>query len=497
MTRLRTGYKPSVGPILKIMKNDADDPFTTSNADHAKFIFNSETSKLSYLLGIHKFVFGGNGVYNSNGGTQFVPNVYNITPHYRVEAFRTGGNHRESHIFNPQGHYGLSYAPLTETRWRTTANSRIAGNVQVPSPSTTWFNNQPYEDNAVVNYSFESSPIWTMANPNFEGYLSVWELPAGNVAYTLPSGTPVAGQHVITIRPSRAALARPGYSLASTNPQHYVFDSNRVPAKILAAGEVSLPANGSADVIINAAFRPLSSYTYVDALTRFAGQTLLHPATLPYNFNWRAEGPTFDYQVMPDRVRFFSTGPAVVVRYLIGADDDQGNSAGSGRVVRAGDSPGFIQICRPNAAVPPNLKDILVDSRLPYLPIVADGWIPRSSINIATDDAALGTHRSADISWTNNGFLPFLKFTYGSAAPKTTRFFLTPDPSNRSQTHSNTSIVGRLTDTTLRFYASPGAVTTARWGGHDQGTPPNPPQYRETTATPPDGIRYYVFALPQ
>lgn len=55
MTQLFIGHKPGVGPVVKILKHDDDDPLTLANDAYDRYIFNSENQKIGYAFGLYSF----------------------------------------------------------------------------------------------------------------------------------------------------------------------------------------------------------------------------------------------------------------------------------------------------------------------------------------------------------------------------------------------------------------------------------------------------------
>lgn len=536
MTTLQFGIKPGVGPAMKIMKNDTDDPWTTPNNQYGKFILNSENSLISYILGIIPFNYGGPSVYppaTAAGGT--VPNAYWVTPYHLVTA-RTINNpptYFELHYFDAKGYFNLDYEPLKEVRVRTDPGSNEfngqiwefittrGGGPGVPSSGDGSMSNA-YDANFTQTIyppnmggnELITPPLVAQMNSNTaasrrERVLSVWEPPSGNVTYSLPSGTPVVGQTVIDITPTRAAMARPGFDTGSATGRQFIFNSDRIPAKILAAGEFTLAAGGT-EIVSLSAFQPLSQYVYVDALSRrlndpLIGNRLLHPP-LPYfvGSNVPEDVPVFTYDVQTSRVVFRSTRSFdVVVRYLICADDEQGQSSGGNTdVLRVDVDLGYVQICKPGAANPPRFRDIMVDSRMAYLPIIAQGYIPASAFtNVNTESGAAtarGTHYANAITFANDGsFKPFLKYSKVNENtgigynPKATRFWNSPDQDGWHNKYSSSSIIADITDTSVTFFGNPNNPEEARWRPDGSGG-----SEFYTTPAIPTGVRYYILAIP-
>lgn len=519
MTRLRPGIKPGVGPVLKLMRNDVDHPFTTPNTDYHKFAFNSEIGSLSYLLGMYKVERGGPTVYPP-GTNYFNPNIYYPEPWHRVETYGSGTGYVETHHIDFAMKYGLSYEPITELRKVDIATGRVESHVHA------WENSQLNAGTAIYwsGGAFDAGatgalpPNRTLWFPGNAGtghfYIaSTWEFPGTNVAYDLPSLPPVSGQKVLWLRDDRARMTRPGYDVDTAIGRQFIFDSDRIPAKVLKAGELTLPVGGTVDVMLTPGLPPPGELIYVDSICRYtgSGETYYrHPAFRPTTFsNWWEEGPTYDYKVLSDRIQFISNNPReVLVRYLIVADDAVRTTGGNAAVIRGSEALGYSQICRPGAQNPPRLGDIIVDSRLHQIPVVAQGFIPWADFSTATDQPQMGTHRAPDVAVSNTGFFLFPKFSvvmplpggsggdsYG-AVPTTFRFQNAPNIGNWNGQLRKSSVTARVENGYVRFYASPNSPDQVYWRASPSGTPPNPPEGFVYHGSPPLGVRYYVLAIP-
>ncbi|NKC04446.1 hypothetical protein HED55_18070 [Ochrobactrum haematophilum] len=126
MTQIILGFKPGVGPVLKCLKYDTDDPLTLANTAFDRFFYNSENSNLSYVFPTNPFFYRsaelsalpatfnitndrGNvvisGRANPSSGTTF----YNVTTYYRIT----------------NAYPSMGYVPMSEFRQVDLLTNRI------------------------------------------------------------------------------------------------------------------------------------------------------------------------------------------------------------------------------------------------------------------------------------------------------------------------------------------------------------------------------------
>ena len=525
MSRLRAGIKPGVGPVLKIMRNDWDDPFTTPSSDYSKFIFDSENSQLSYIAGTKWIEYGGPGLYPR--GPYNTPNTYYPAPWHRVTAY----GDVETHYYNAQAAFNLPWLPFVEHR--RVIDGAVEGSWSVwydwggTFGPTSYANAQQYvSTNSRMSYYKRSSVNYTEFPsypphsaeievchyvdggevPNYPRLLTVWELPVDNSAYSIPTGTLVSGQTALALRPNRAAMARPGFDVWSASGRQMIFDSNRSPVKIVRSGQVTIPPHGYMDITVPSDFSPLHWSTYVDSMVTPSGYPFFTPSYSDAlaSSGWHSSPPDFRYVVMSDRVRFQSwSGFNIDVRYLIIAGNNDAPGSGGAPVVRSNEN--YVQICRPGSPNPPKLNDILVDSRLPYFPIIAQGYVPRSEFYIGTDNGTLGTHRAPDIPLNvPSGMVPFLKMSvyghesaaaYGDVSGPAMVYRHGATDSGNYQMYGNTPLspVGLITNSALKLYASPGNPSSRYYQFFPSSSQVELRQHFSETFY---GVRYYVMAIP-
>src|SRR5690606_5555153 len=91
------------------------------------------------------------------------------------------------------------------------------------------------------------------------------------------------------------------------------------------------------------------------------------------------------FRFMGDGVIRFreKAGRSCFVTYYVVAEDGSGYSSGNASFIRSfGEGEdAYVQIRRPGCAEPPNLSDILLDSRWPTMPLIMEGYVPKSAFS--------------------------------------------------------------------------------------------------------------------
>ncbi|MCI0999213.1 hypothetical protein HWD97_03865, partial [Ochrobactrum sp. C6C9] len=126
MTQTFIGYKPGVGPVLKCLKYDTDDPLTLANTAFDRFFFNSETQNLSY-------VFPTNPFFYRSAELSALPATFNIT-NDRDNVVISGSNvgSTSDAFFNVNTFYritnaypNMGYVPMSEFRQVDLLTNRV------------------------------------------------------------------------------------------------------------------------------------------------------------------------------------------------------------------------------------------------------------------------------------------------------------------------------------------------------------------------------------
>lgn len=515
MTQLFVGNEDGYGPVFKILKDDADDPLTTSSAEFNKFLFDSKTTKLGYIDDIHRFAFDattypfpGSG-FNINA--YFTPSGSNVSScGSMVQSVRwSGGSTTQVYrLFEANWDYG--FLPIVEVRYSADgivfdgpgfiyARKGQSGEAIIkewgyvrgtPGYDASTSISDTYLPSGRENYYAAVGNFAAAGSLTAQALFSVFPLPARNVALPNFATTPVAGQEVLRISPTMTRLALPGRTVASTDLNHFIFHENKIPAKIIKAGDVSVAAGATVTVALPIAVGP---DTYIDFHVKNAADTFMyHPPRIPSSDPsvqltlqyWVSGGNTLNIK------NTCSTNE--VVRYLVLSDDNRPPTSGGSKVYYEGNDGvrDFIQVKRPGSSdIAPVSADIIVDTRFAYLPLVDEGFLnwpgdfPNTSATLSLGE------KFATKSFVNtSGFLPFVKMSliFSDEVAGVVHKVFTSNFSTSAMGHcSSDSCQAVIKPTSVDFYMSGD----------------NPYDYNSDgtgfiTRTP-IGLRYYIFGIPQ
>lgn len=520
------GVKPGGVPALKITKANlsADAILALPTTSYQAFLFDSEQSKLGYVYDISQKPYGTitwTTSTSSNPEYQFICLPPGTTPTTAKEIVQArigkGGNFgyfvEETHsIMVGQAFPDLPFTPIIEVRRQEYGSSRL------PGPTSRYINlgssgiSEVGEIRGSPGYTGRSSAAiapWDSRTGDFTTYylenvsytiadvadhgaqkaiISVWELPAKNQPIPTYAGTPVPSHLALRLSPSMVRLAYAGHQVSENVP--HIFSESRIPAKVLAAGEVTIAAGASVTVPTRL---PTTPATYVDYHARLVDTPMYHPPLLPGSA--KSDSINISFEVLAQGVAIYNDGPyTMVVRYMVLADDDSAPSSGGSMWQRKGtDAVGdYWQIKRPGSSdSSPQLNDIIVDTRLAYLPLVDEGYLSAADFTEATDSLWLGNARKT-VTFANDGFLPFVKyvtvFDDHYEIPQNRGFkqyFINTGWGDRSAGDSVNCLVGA---DFLRFYMSPANPTSIKLFSNGDLTIEH--------GQKPIGIRWYLFAIP-
>lgn len=534
MTRWFMGSIDGVGAVLRVMKNDADDPLTTPSTDWQKFIFdNLRAHKLGYVYDVRDISYsltnwprpGANGTatYYEPPGTS------NSTCLEKIMTVRSSTplfDGQQWHLLFPDA-LGFSYTPIIEGRRQTISSGRFTGVSNAYSPSDSGGGGETGFVQGRMSYTAHTrttfnvgADVYTRRGMSLYGFgglttgeyaggeiqttgsqsrdlFSILELPAGNEAMPAYAGTPVEGQKVLQLSPTTVRMAYPGRDVAESAHEAFIFNESRIPAKLIGSGEVTVNSGANVKVFTK---RPTTLSTYMDYMVRRTSDAMHHPPFLPTG-TAKALKIQMQYVIESDGVRIYNTGdPNIVVRYMILADDDSAPTSGGSKIFHK-DNDGtvdLIQIKRPGSSdTAPGLNDIILDTRLPYVPIVNEGWLAASAFTESTDNPTLGTAKKT-INFTNDGFLPFVKYMVtwsdGSVMAPVNRilrsFNLDQTPKWDGNVAGATTNC-RVSSNKLEFYHASGQPWYTEVKSGAFGTYADPKYGPSLT-----GIRWYLFAIP-
>jgi hypothetical protein len=326
----------------------------------------------------------------------------------------------------------------------------------------------------------------------------VWNLPGNNVAINSPPLAPVAGQVQVEITRTACRAAKPGYDVRLATPSQLSFDSSSLPAKVVAAGDIFLPAGTTVYPLTTLAGVSIGQLR-ADVIV-YQGGTIFYP-TNPLSTETEYGA---DYYFSGSSLVFSNPFGAARARFIVYALDDSAPSAGDNDVWREFNDGArdVLQFLRPGAAKPPRLSDIMVDSRWPQVRILNQGYIDVSGSSGAAQWA---------VALNTSGLFPFVKYVTvhggGSGvrlgnfsgtisgrvkAPYTVYGYFDTADAGKSYYTAGDSTYCQLTSTEARFFTYRG-LPTRRYlsGGSNISNLVN-----EYDPTPIVGIRYYILGIP-
>lgn len=525
MTQLFKGYKPGVGPVLKVLKYNGDDARTLPNEAFERYLFNSENQNLSYGLTAEPFYFRaadlaalpldfdlyGNRISGrrGSGGSSFnsVVLAYRVNyifpemtyppiPELREKDLNTGrvsaGTRRVQLVYDSGGvekgyvdSYQFNYRMLRVTGFSTSYTTQVPqltyngllindlnriglGEWVVPTSRTVWNDNR---DQAVL-------------------YPNLWDLPADASAMSTYNYVP--NLLAFVQNRSECKLARPGSGVYDAGWRNKIIDSDRSPALCIMAGDrYNIPADGSVTL-----YPPVGVVISDTAVTEFMYRRVGQPWYVP---GFIATGYVRDtrfnisYSVSPNSVTIYNEGTDPIdIRFAVTNIDRSGTSTGGSLVEYTGHdgTTAFTQLKKPGTTDPASRpNDILLDTRFPTLQIIKEGFIPISSFGAApTGEQNLFGKVKATVPFTNNGFLPYLKFSIVFPNCVSTPFMsLLYNYPGGWGPPSNVSVLGQIDDNLATFWASPG-----NWSRrYVSGT-----EVKEAYDLPdPIGVRYFIRGI--
>ncbi|KRB26336.1 hypothetical protein [Mesorhizobium sp. Root172] len=414
MPNLVTGRRGSV-PFAKIMKDNSDDPLTTPNTDTGKFYFNSEFQKVGYIKDI--FAVDADFVtYPASGGTLFSPRQYYIPAgsnknncQIYIGCWQAGGRNFQQWFFYKEyfaAQYGYSFYPLIEVRpcldftvnkfrgpyidisGGGTSNGTIFSYTSCSSRTRlipdSGSGGPPGRNRAAIIVPNENSGLTdsnTATPPTKRCLVAVFDLPMHDEGIPDNSTIPASGQEVVRFdktSPGIARVALAGRTVTDTDSAHYILHEDRIPAKVMASGQVTVAAG--ATVNINTRL-PMTELTYMDYMCKKTSETTYwHP---PYINSFTSNANSFTYTMSGTTLSITSTcGFSIDITYVVYANSGEAPTTGGKKIfLKGNDGIGdFVQIKRPGSSdLGPNLNDIMLDTRLTYLPILAEGFLNWSS----------------------------------------------------------------------------------------------------------------------
>lgn len=509
MPRTLIGNDSSGSGCIKIMKDLADNPYSTADSLRYKFLYNSKNNVQANLVDIQVV----NVLFATGAGWIFYPAGSNSSTFTSMgSGYAAGTIWAYKNEYFPSLRYSV---PLFDIKFK------MAGGVVYNQQMTQWQDKFDYYNGQGGSYKTGNGELFGWATgvnmsafggatmPNggifanitgndgqtaFNKFLSrdkrivTWNLPGNNVAVGSPS-LPPNGSKTLVIKSDQFKIAKPGYNVDTATGAQVAFDASNIPVKVLRSGDIALPAGVS----------------YYET-----GVTLPDTVALDVHFY---DGATITYPNNPKSVDFgatywfdgsrigFNATASMRARFMLYMEDNTPPANGSNKVFRQFNdgTQDVVQFLRPGSSDPPTWADIIVDSRYPAVQILAEGYFTVPVGNGALTDipfdgngmfpmvkyvtehgagngASVG-HNNVPISWTGMFRLPFLKVLK----------YVAPG----GQSHAGESSYCQLTANNARFVTFRGNV------GDYYNRQDSPGTWATSGAYAPIGIRYYIFGIPQ
>jgi len=526
MSRLLALESQSGRPVIKGMIDASYDPVATPNSDMGKFFFNSENQKVGYIKDIF-VVVPDFTAYPATGSAisptrYFYPSGSNKNNcQILVESFTASGKRYQRWNFFQDyfaAQYGYSFFPLVEVRSPSdgTTNKFQGPHVDLTGAGTSGqiasYASNTCKTNRVIDTGSSGGPsgrnrpavpvFVTEAggNPNnIRGLVTVFDLPMHDEPIPNNASSPVAGDVIIDLTsPGTCRVALPGHSVTDPDPNNFILHENRIPAKILAAGQLTLAAGATAVITTRL---PTTDRTYMDYLVKKSVETTFW--TPPYIDNINAHANDFNYTVSGSTVTVVSTcDQSMDIFYVVYANSGEAPTTGGSQIFIGGnDGIGpYIQIKRPGSSdVAPNLNDIMLDTRLVYVPLLAEGFLnwPTDFPTVISGSDLFKGVRKATITVPNpQGLLLFPKVGAIFNPPAVTSAY--DEPSAVWGEHRVFTLSGSWAGQTAGYstWANPTSATSVDIFGSNNNPwtiQPSASYYSSQLK----GLRYYIFGIPQ
>ncbi|WP_422371353.1 hypothetical protein [Hoeflea sp.] len=507
MPRTFIGIDSTGEACLKITKDSSDDPRTTLDASRHLFHYNSKDEAVADIVDIKQAIhepLSSNWIFSGGAGTS----ADFVTAHQAY--YGQFGGFVANTFYGPAAFPELDYAcPLLDFKFKDGGDKfidmeyayrpytnggyyAIGGEPDVFYPGSAFQDGQYAGPIGGSEYRFTSATGFSSAHTfsgallglkdidaNVERYGTciVWNLPGDNqpVLQAAPA-TPTPGEKVIEITPSTLKIAKPGYDVSTATKQQLAFAAEKRPAKVIASGDILIAATST--TTFNIGFT-VDATVYLDVqYYDAAGGDLYFPASPALAF-YGAK-----HYISGSTVYFENAGVACRARFVVVAEDTLGPSSGSNNVFQTFEEDGqkVVRLLAPGAGDPPRLSDIVIDSRWPTMPILAEGYI----------DVNLAGQRTWPVTFTNPGLQPFVKMSVITAVggrllagPPVIRWLI-----RSGEGFSGDTVFAHVVSSTqVDFWTFRGKAVNAFTGSN--GSP-----FFAWFTPPVVGIRYFIFGIP-
>ncbi|QRY68206.1 hypothetical protein JVX98_07930 [Ensifer sp. PDNC004] len=512
MARWRIGNDYTGSAAVKVMKNNADDPYSTPDSERWKFLYNSKLPKVNIAdmelcNVISRPGLNDGAVYNyhpagsnssnyqkcegSGGGMSewFYRNSAFPTLRYNVPLFdwkakKGGGSNRYNQQMVHWTDSGSYYRG--QGGFYAVGNYAQVGWVEGFTGSVSQYGSMAY--GALTRITARDTIDAFNKFLSRDKRLIVWNLPGNNVP--LDEAAPLApnGTKTFKITPQALVIAKPGFHVDTATPAQLAIDTSRIPVKVIAAADIALPAG----ISFYETGIPLPDMVALD-VHFYNGSVINYPSS-PVDLDFGAE-----YWFDGTKI-YFAASQAMRARFFLYLEDNSPPTSGGNRVWRTFTENGVavFQLLRPGSANPPNWNDIYVDTRWPQVQILAEGYF----------NVAAGNDVIVDVAFDGTGMFPMVKYltAHGGGSYQTLGFTVSGSWNamyrlpfvkrlkyiyNGNQYHAGESTYCELTANNARFHTFAGNV------GDYYNRGDSPGNWRTSGAYAPSGIRYYIFGIPQ
>lgn len=460
--RFYVGPSPG-GHALRIMKNATDNPATTPRTQYDKFAFDSESGNLGYAHSLSSLPYIDDMAY---------PPIVTSMVRYEADWWELQGGT----ILTEN-----SYLRGTWVAIETLAAARVSRN-PANGQQSLFMSSRAVTRGSGGQYG-PGSPVLEQRN-------LVWKLPGDSTAYPFPSSTGTISRFYRA--GSQVRLPRPGYSINDPNINNFILHEDLGPAKIVKSGRLNIPAGGTVDVQIPP---EIGSNIVVGGCPGVSGYPLIIPQVIFDNTNlFRSVQVRFmGNGVLRFRER---SGAAAYFVYFIAAENNSTLTHGTGSFLRSygTGSDAYVQMCRPGASASPSVSDILLDSRWGTMPIIAEGWVPKSAFAGGSGN----TLWHATVTFPDQGYVPLVFVSWVDVrsasdvetGPGQAGYYAAYTADGYAQGNSGHTRFAEVYNSSITFRHAMGMIPA---GVYDGITPISSAPLLSAFS----GVRYYVFAVPQ
>lgn len=542
MTQLFIGIKPDVGPVVKVLKYDTDDPLTLANNAYGRYYFNSENQKLAMVRDQRVQWFNYWNASPTVNGTAVNYEGDNNTAKYTANFTKlfSSSSSGNAHLYARRQNLfpDIPFPPMAECRapnnagWITSGyrqlqwvfdgtgtDQREVGVYCSYQYANAWVKPQYLNTNIDWRYRFKpnvsymgadewvmvassgvdgrdaNSPYSIAFSETFPDSLVVnafWDFPSDASQMITYTNQP----NLETFRANQQGviLARPGYSVnSSAGTRHRILDSTvdlasivmiRTQTNIQAGQIVEVPSNLS---------MPMSENSVVDMMVKEAGEEQYVP---PHILSGYAKDRNMwvQHKVNPYSISIWNRGThAVDVTLIVFNIDPEPQTTGGNQIIRKVPVNGKdeIQIKKPNSSdTNPKVSDILLDTRFPTMQIIQEGFIHAHEFTDDPENQYFLGRVAKQINFNNSGFTPFVKFSLVFEdrihQPIMSRAY-NYMTSTGADGGSKFSSLARVRNDNVKFWMNPNSWSSIRLYENQVRV--------EWFGGNPLGIRYYIFGV--